>query len=328
MLAGPAGIVFDIKRSAVHDGPGIRTTAFLKGCSLRCRWCHSPESQSSLPELMYSAAICTGCGECAGACPRSLLDRGPAQLARSACQVCGCCASACPSGALEIIGWRAEASDVISLLERDSLLYAASGGGVTVSGGEPALQPEFAAAILSGARARGFHTALQTAGHVGWTALETLLRHTDLVLYDLKHAAPARHQSLTGACNDTIIDNLRRVAQLAANAANAGNAGDAGSGAAGPRFIVRVPVIPGLNDDPQDISALARMLAALPALPERVELLPYHNLGAPKYPALGRKYQLSGLEQPSRPALALLAGVIAGFGFNVVEEGIGVDDPE
>jgi pyruvate formate lyase activating enzyme len=309
------GTIFDLKRFAVHDGPGIRTTVFLKGCPLACRWCHSPESQSPAPELLYSAALCTGCGACASACPAGLLAAGPAALDRGACQGCGSCAQVCYSGALVLSGREASVQELLELLCQDRLLHEVSGGGVTLSGGEPAFQPEFAASLLGALQARNQHTVIETAGHAPWPALEALLRHTDLVLFDLKHPDPAAHQALCGSDNALILANLKRVAQWAAGHGN-------GSGLpALPRLIVRIPLIPGLNDDAETLAQAATLLGSLPRL-DGVELLPYHNLGTPKYAALSRASDGLGLRCPLPHELTCAAAPFTARGLKVSIEGL------
>jgi len=312
------GTIFDLKRFAVHDGPGVRTTVFLKGCPLRCAWCHSPESQAPHPELLYSAALCIGCAACAAACPHGLLSAGPTVLDRHRCRACGSCAEVCYSGALRLVGERVGVDDLLERLCRDHLLHASSGGGVTISGGEPALQPEFASALLQGLQSRGQHTAIETAGHVTWPALATLLEHTDLVLFDFKHADAEAHRRLCGVDNSLIIANLQRISGLAAGRRDGEAA--AGSGAS-PELTVRVPVIPGYNDDTDSLIGLADLLAALPAL-SGVELLPYHNLGVPKYSALGRTYDLPELPSLDGASMSAAAELLRLRGLKVSIEGL------
>jgi pyruvate formate lyase activating enzyme len=298
------GVIFDVKHFAVHDGPGIRTTIFLKGCPLRCAWCHSPESQSPRPEIAYSPDLCIGCEACVEACPNGAQTLGPEKILRDLCTGCGSCAEICYAGALTLHGKRATVKELIEEVEKDLLLHETSGGGVTVSGGEPTMQPRFASALLKALKREGYHTALDTCGQAEWETLEKILEDVDLVLYDLKHMDPVSHEKMTGAPNWLILSNLRRITQL------------------DKRVVVRVPVIPGFNDSRDDFRVTGKFLGGLGGV-EAVELLPYHNLGAPKYAALGREYSLPHLQPPSPDRLAELGSLLEARGLNVVIEGTG-----
>jgi pyruvate formate lyase activating enzyme len=268
------GIVFDIQRFSIHDGPGIRTTVFLKGCPLSCAWCHNPESQSPEPELAWWSARCIACGTCLAACPNGAIRREPPGGAlatdRSRCTVCGTCADACPAEARERIGVARTVAEVMDEVRRDLPFYAASGGGVTISGGEPLAQPRFLEALLRAARAEGIHTTLDTSGHAPWTVLDAVRGLVDLFLYDLKRADDDGHRRWTGVSNATLLDNLRALS------------------ARGHRIVVRVPVIAGVNEDPVAADAIAALAAGLPGV-ERIELLPGHRYAGGKYERLGRR---------------------------------------
>jgi len=298
------GLVFDVKHFAVHDGPGIRTTVFLKGCPLRCGWCHSPESQSPRVEIAYYPDLCISCGACVDACPNGAQTMGPTKIRRELCSGYGGCADACYSGALVKFGERVTVGDVLQEVERDRLLHEASGGGVTLSGGEPAAQPLFASRLLEALKDAGHHTALDTCGHADWEAMEKILGHVDLVLYDLKHMNPQTHEELTGATNKLILSNLRKLSKMSSK-----------------KVVVRAPVIPGLNDSAGNVEAMARFLGDLGNI-EAVELLPYHNLGVPKYGALGREYALSHLQPPTRERLEEVRGLLEAWGLKVILEGV------
>lgn len=248
--------IFDVTHTSLVDGPGVRTTVFFKGCNLACRWCHNPESQQAVPQLLFDRRKCGGCGSCAGICPTP-----------DACTGCGKCAAACPTGARTRCGRDWTVDELVEEAARDIPFYEATGGGVTCSGGECMLQLKFLRDFLAACRARGIHTAVDTAGCVPWTSFEAVLPHTDLFLYDVKCADDALHRAGTGVSNARILDNLRRLA---------------GTGAG---VIVRVPVIPGFNDDPAEQAAIAALLEPLDLL--AVELLPYHRMGDHKYAALG-----------------------------------------
>jgi len=297
------GLVFDVKHFAVHDGPGIRTTVFLKGCPLRCKWCHSPESQSPRVEIAFHPDLCIGCGACVEVCPTGAQTMGSEKIRRELCRRCGRCAEACYAGALVKIGDYVSVEDVLREVEKDDLLYETSGGGVTLSGGEPAAQPRFASALLRALRGRGYHTALDTCGHAEWETLRGLLDDVDLVLYDLKHMDPAVHEELTGVSNTLILSNLRKIARRGS-----------------PTLVVRVPVIPGYNDSADNIDTMGRFLGDLNI--EAVKLLPYHRLGVPKYAALGREYPLPHLQPPSVETLEWIRGALEARGLKVIMEGV------
>ena len=297
------GLVFDVKHFAVHDGPGIRTTIFLKGCPLRCAWCHSPESQSPEPEVVFNPDPCIGCGHCVEACPNGAQTMENPKILRERCNASGRCVEVCFAGALTMYGEKRTVGELLEEVERNRPLYETSGGGVTVSGGEPTIQPAFTRALLGALKDRGIHTALDTCGLADWEALRDILDNVDLVLYDLKHMDSTLHESMTGLPNHLILSNLERVAGL------------------GKTLVIRVPVIPGFNDDVDHFRKMGRFLEGLGGV-ESVELLPYHNLGAPKYATLGRKYLLGDLESSGREALMALGGVLEARGLRVVIEGV------
>jgi pyruvate formate lyase activating enzyme len=297
------GVVFDVKHFAVHDGPGIRTTIFLKGCPLRCAWCHSPESQSPRPEIAFNPSQCIGCEACVEACPNGAQTLGPEKILRDLCTGCGSCAEACYAGALTLHGRKATVGELLEEVGKDRLLYETSGGGVTISGGEPTMQPRFASALLKALKEEGYHTALDTCGQVEWETLERILEDVDLVLYDLKHMDPVPHEKMTGVPNWLILSNLRKTSQLDKS------------------LVIRVPVIPGFNDSQGDFRVTGKFLGELGGV-DTVELLPYHNLGAPKYAALGRKYTLSHLQLPNPEELVKLGRLLETRGLNVIIEGV------
>lgn len=276
------GTIFDVKHFAVHDGPGIRTSVFLKGCPLSCLWCHNPESISSSPQLLFTPSKCIGCGSCFKACPEGAHRElgGVHLIDREKCQARGDCVDGCYAGALEMAGYEATVEDVMEEVLRDATFHANSGGGLTLSGGEPLAQHEFTFALLRAAKDHGTHTALDTSGHAPWPRLEEALRFTDLVLYDLKHMDTERHAALTGVSNVLILDNLRRLDDL------------------GKTVWIRIPLIPGQNDDDANYEALGRFLADLENV-ERVEILRYHRLAETKYTSAGMEYRLEGLEPPA-----------------------------
>ena len=298
-----SGLVFDIQRFSVHDGPGIRTTVFLKGCSLRCFWCHNPEGLRPRVELEYFPFRCIGCGECVAACQEGAqqLNNGQRTFERELCTTCGRCVERCYADALALAGREMTAAQVIEEVLRDRAFYQASGGGVTLSGGDPALQPAFSRAILRGCKAAGLHTAIQTAGHCTWDRLAELLPHCDLLMLDLKHVDPARHKAVTGASNEPILENARRAARTETP------------------LLIRVPVVPTVNDTPEEMGAIACFVRELQELrplgPEiGMELLPFHRLAADKYRSLGLEYGAAGLEPPTQAQMDALASAAAAAG--------------
>lgn len=262
------GMVFDIQRYSLHDGPGLRTNVFLKGCPLRCQWCANPESQQRQRELAFSAHHCIHCTQFAEPCHTCFAHvPGSAEDATELADR----VAICPTGALHWIGELRTAGDVIAEVRRDTPFYGAEGG-LTLTGGEATLQPAFAEALLRLAKAAGITTALETAGHTQWRVFVRLLPWLDVILYDLKHLNGALHRQYTGVGNALILANLR---QLAAHNAP---------------LIVRIPLIPGFNADPASLHALATFIIQLGTAVQRVDLLPYHTLGKAKYRALGRPY--------------------------------------
>jgi len=271
------GLVFTIQRFSIQDGPGIRTTVFLKGCPLRCEWCSNPESQHPYPEIMARSVKCQGCGTCVTACPQHAITL-PDKIAvidRSACRRSFHCVSACLNDALEVTGKVMSLETVLAEVCRDEPFYRNSGGGVTLSGGEPLSQPAFSAAFFKHCRERSLSTVLDTCGYAPWETLEAVLAHTDLVLYDLKHLDSERHRQGTGVRNDLILENLQRLAESGLS-----------------RIWVRIPLIGGYNDSEDDLRNVARLVRQLPV--EKVSLLAYHQWGRPKYGFLGREYACRG----------------------------------
>jgi len=282
------GLIFDIQRSRQDDGPGIRTTVFLKGCPLRCVWCSNPESQRSSPEIMYNANLhIDGCEECIKACPVSAIEKDEEEGVRIGRELCrkGCseCAKVCYSNALAVIGQRVSVKEVLKAVEKDIPFYRSSNGGVTISGGEPLTQPEFTKAILKACKERGIHTVLDTSGYEQWEVLEEILKYVDLTLYDIKHTDPVKHKAYTGVSNELILENIRRMGQKKMP------------------IVIRLAVIPKINDSEENINELIELTKEV--LPLRVDLLPYHRLGVSKYRMLGREYRLDGLEPPTRKNL-------------------------
>jgi pyruvate formate lyase activating enzyme len=289
----PAGRVFNIQRYSLHDGPGIRTTVFLKGCPARCLWCHNPESQSFGPEVLVVETRCVSCGACATACAHGAPPPGS-----PLCTACGACVEACPAGARQLVGRETTVDAVMEEVLRDRVFYDESGGGVTFSGGEPLAQPEFLHALLAACRAASLPTAVDTCGFASRERLLALAPLVDLFLFDVKLVDDARHRALTGLPAAPILDNLRAL------------------GAAHGNVWIRVPVVPGHTDAEADVAATAALVASLPGV-RRVCLLPYHRTGAPKASRLGRAYALPEIVPPPPESLETLAALFRDRGLAV-----------
>jgi pyruvate formate lyase activating enzyme len=292
------GFVFNIQRFSIQDGPGIRTTVFLKGCPLHCAWCSNPESQNFRAEIVHRDSLCTNCGLCIEACPEnaiSLKDKG-VSIDREKCTNCGDCTGACITGALKVMGETMTAGQVFQTIKRDADFYWESGGGVTASGGEPLAQPDFVAALFELCQAKGIDTCIETCGCAGAEALEKVLPYTSLVLFDIKLAEPQDHQKWTGVSNDDILNNLRRTV------------------ASGTPVTVRVPLIPGINDSEPELKKIARIAAEILKNPGKVELLPYHRFGMGKYQQLDREYTLSELTTQKEPEIQKMKEIFESAG--------------
>jgi pyruvate formate lyase activating enzyme len=301
-IAEARGVVFNIQRFSIHDGPGIRTTVFLKGCSLRCGWCSNPESLRRHPEIITRDIKCIRCGKCVEVCPQQAIAvvEDTRIIQWETCDDCMKCAEVCPSGAIEAAGKTMTVAEVLETVGRDASYYRRTGGGMTVSGGEPLVQWQFALRLLEGAKSRGLHTALDTTGDADWEILNELLNVTDLVLYDVKHPVSARHQEGTGVPNERILDNLRKTVAKP-----------------GTTVWVRHPVIPRFNDSEEELKELCSFLLTLKPPVEKVSLLPYHRFGELKYAAMGKTYSWEETPTISDEQMAAFKELVESHGIEV-----------
>jgi len=275
------GLVFNIMRFALHDGPGIRTTVFLKGCPLNCWWCHNPEGQWSQPQLIFRANRCKSSKACLEICPQGAIHWDDETVVDwDRCDHCGKCVDVCYAGALEMVGRNVTVAQVMDEVDRDIPFYDQSGGGVTITGGEPLFQAEFLEGILNECKERQINTAVDTSGQTSWENIRRILPFVDLFLYDVKLMDETRHIRYTSVSNKKILNNLLNLSNTGAH------------------IIVRIPLVPGINDDTENLEMCASMLAELPYL-EGVEIMPYHEIGVAKYQALGMKYKLNNISTPS-----------------------------
>jgi pyruvate formate lyase activating enzyme len=287
------GIIFDIQKYAIDDGPGIRTTVFLKGCPLRCLWCHNPEGMKMSPEIGWHEKYCTKCFKCMEVCPNSAIVLREDRLVteESLCELCGRCVKECPANAREMIGKIVTVDEVFAEVKEDRAFYQESNGGITCSGGEPLVQAEFVSVLFRKCKEEGIHTALDTSGYGDWEAFERILPFTDLVIFDLKNMDATKHVSLTGVDPSRIWNNFERLAQTRVP------------------IWVRCPVVPGYVDDEENFRKMVEYITKFDSV-LKLELLSYHRLGEPKYRMLNRKYQLSGLEPPSTELMEQLKTVV------------------
>ncbi|MFW6309314.1 MAG: glycyl-radical enzyme activating protein [bacterium] len=277
------GTIFDIQRFSIHDGPGIRTTVFFKGCPLNCLWCHNPESINKYPELSYDKLKCIGCNLCLEVCSQKAIINNVKDEKihyRERCLSCWQCVQECPANALKIQGEKYNLKDVFREVKEDLPFYEESGGGVTLSGGEPTVQIEFCRELLKKCKSEGIHTALDTSGYSTWNNLKSILPFLDLILFDLKHMEASRHKKLTGVSNQLILDNLTKINRE------------------GIPVDVRIPVIPGYNDSKQNLSSTANFINNLENI-KKVTLLKYHQLGLSKPWQFNQSRGIKEIEPPS-----------------------------
>jgi len=294
------GVIFDIRKYSIHDGPGIRTTVFFKGCPLRCWWCHNPEGQDVEPELVYRKSRCIGCDECSKSCQREAISLVAQFISvnREKCVPCNNCCRVCPSDALSIAGKQMSVKEILEEIEKDRTFYEESRGGVTFSGGEPLMQPDFLNALLKECKERAIHTAVNTCGFAQYEIIDRIRDKVDLFLYDIKTMDNRKHRKYTGASNEQILKNLKKLAE------------------SGSSIVISFPIIPGINDDDKNVTRTAEFISSLPNI-QQVNLLPYHRAGIEKYKNLGKPYKLDKIQPPSNQRVKSVKEKMEAFGIRV-----------
>ena len=296
------GTVFDIQTYSLHDGPGIRTLVFLKGCPLACAWCQNPESQRRQPEVLLYSEKCAGCGQCVSVCANQAIQitDGRSRTNRHLCKGCGQCAAICFNEARILAGRTMSSEEVCQEIKKDEIFYKRSGGGVTLSGGEPLAQAEFSASILRMCKQAGMHTALETSGMADWETFKKVLDYVDLVLYDLKHMDSLAHQKCTGVPNDLILENVKRIHKEYAIP-----------------IAARIPVVPGYNAHMENIKSTARFIATELDPATKVHILAYHRLGETKYNRLEKEGGGVSMSPPTEEQMADIKKTMESFGLTV-----------
>lgn len=298
-------MIFNIERFSTEDGPGIRTVVFMKGCPLKCVWCHNPEGQLFQQEIFVFEKKCIDCGDCIKACQENAIrvaDKTPI-IDRTKCTSCGKCAEVCIPNAVEIVGKKMTPDEVLKEVEKDKVFYETSEGGVTLTGGEPISQPEFLVEFLKKCKEAGIHTAVETSGCAKWETYERILPYVDLVMYDLKEMDDKKSREYIGIKPDLILENAEKISRVK------------------PMWI-RVPVIPGYTATEGNIKNIAEFIVSKLSSVERIDILPHHRLGEPKYKNLGREYALDGVQPPDREEMLKYKRIMESYGLrNVIAVG-------
>lgn len=295
-----SGLIFDVKRYSINDGPGIRVTIFFKGCPLHCLWCHNPESISPRIQKMYMAEKCIGCKACVDACPEKACTLTPKGVVTdtSACTLCGICADVCPTRATEMSGKITDITEILEIVEKERIFFDQSGGGVTISGGEPLMQADFLITLLDALGARSIHRTVDTTGLAKTETLLEVAKRTDHFLYDLKMMDSKSHKKWTGVENSLILTNLKALAKT------------------GVSIEIRLPLVKGVNDSRENIQQTAAFIASLAGEVKKVNLLPYHYVMAAKYQKLGEMPDLSELSEPSEKDITSIIDIFSGYGLS------------
>jgi len=298
-------VIFDVKPYSINDGPGIRITIFLKGCPLNCAWCHNPEGISPNMQKLYAKAKCIGCATCVEKCPRGALRLTPDGIVTDTalCGLCGICAMVCPTKAIEISGRQVTVDEIMRTIRRETVTMDQSGGGVTISGGEPMMQSAFLIELLDACGREGIHRAVDTTGLSKTETLLEVAKRTDLFLYDLKMMDPERHAKFTGVDNRRILENLKVLAE------------------SGAKINIRIPLIVGVNADEDNIRRSAEFVASLAGGKKTVSLLPYHNIASHKYGKLGQEYDSGEMVEPHADDIAMAIRVFGEYGLDAVVGG-------
>ncbi len=298
MKSGVTGIIFDIKRYAIHDGPGIRTTVFFHGCPLACHWCHNPEGLSLRPRIIYAKNRCIGCGECVDVCPQHAIAMTPEGVLTNTriCDQCGVCTTVCMAAARKLTAKRMTVDRLLEIIKRDCLFYDESGGGVTFSGGEPLMQTDFLIEILDACGQYDIHRTVDTSGYADMAAIRAVAQRAELFLFDVKCIDPEKHKRYTGDSNAKILKNLEYLDSMGTN------------------IIIRIPLIPGMNDDEEEMDRFDRFLSKLNSVQD-VHILPYHNYQSKKYQKLGMEYRGTHIAPPSQTRMAQIMKRVENMGF-------------
>jgi len=303
LMRGDMAVITDIQRYSVHDGPGIRSLVFFKGCPLRCQWCHNPETHNPLPELIFFQELCIGCGACVAQCPTQSISVQKGQMVKEkkSCTLSGRCVEVCCSGARKMSGVYYTVDEVYSKVIRDRAFYETTGGGVTLSGGEVLVYWKFAAKLLEKLHGEDIHTAIETSGYASWENFSEVLAHTDLVLFDIKHCDDKIHKEYTGKSNCIIMENLKKLSEQ------------------NKQVIIRVPVIPGFNDTVENLIATARI--AKQAGAKELHLLPFHQIGESKWDSIGKDYHFRNVKEPTKERMSEIKNIVEQAGIPAVVGG-------